>query len=65
MKDYMQIRPKTSLSKKSRTYKMILKISLPFVVIIGLIYLLDQIELTIPNKIINKEIPNEKLITLK
>ena len=61
----MQIKPKTSFSKPFNIYKLVLKILLPVLAVFGIIYLLGQIELPAPNKLIKKEIPNEKLITVK
>ena len=61
----MQMKPKTSFSKPFNIYKLVLKILLPIVGFFGVIYILGQIELPAPNKLIKKEISNEKLITIK
>ena len=61
----MQLKTKTSFSKSLKVSRLVFKILLPFLIIFVLIYLLGQIDLPSPKKIITKEIPNEKLIKLK
>ena len=61
----MQLKPKTSFSKYFKFSKILLKIVLPIIIIIGLVYVVDQIDLPSPSKNIKKEISNEKLITIK
>ena len=64
-KDYMQLEPKTSFSKYFKFSKFLLKIVLPILFVISFVYVVDQLDLPSPHKVIKKEISNEKLITIK
>ena len=56
-------RPRTD--KRLVIRKLIIKTTLFAVIFLLAIFLLDKIEMPIPNKLIKQEISNEKLITLK
>ena len=61
----MQLRLQPRTNKSFIRNKLAIKIIL-FVLIFSLaIFLLDKIEVPIPNKLIKQEISNDKLITLK
>ena len=61
----MQLRLQPRTNKSFIRNKLAIKIIL-FVLIFSLaIFLLDKIEITVPNKLIKQEISNDKLITLK
>ena len=59
----LRLQPRTSrgLAKK----KLVIKIILFALIFLLTIFLLDKIEIPIPNKLIKQEISNDKLITLK
>ena len=59
----MQFIKKTSSSKS--ILGLLTKISLVFVVILGLIFILNQIEFPVPKKEIEKIIPNENFKIVK
>tara|TARA_B100001109_G_scaffold240035_1_gene223027 strand:- start:68 stop:247 length:180 start_codon:yes stop_codon:yes gene_type:complete len=59
----MQFIKKTSSSKS--ILGLLAKISLVFVVILGLIFILNQIEFPVPKKEIEKIIPNENFKIVK
>ena len=61
----MQLRLQPRTNRNLLRNKLAIKIIL-FVLIFSLaIFLLDKIEITIPNKLIKQEISNDKFITLK
>ena len=61
----MQLRLQPRTNKNFIRNKLVIKIIL-FVLIFSLaIFLLDKIEITVPNKLIKQEISNDKLIILK
>ena len=61
----MQLRLKPRIDKRVVVGKIVIKsILLTLVFILG-IFLLDKIEMPVPNKLIKQEISNDKLITLK
>ena len=59
----LRLQPRTSrgLAKK----KLVIKIILFALIFLLTIFLLDKIEIQVPNKLIKQEISNDKLITLK
>tara|TARA_B100000287_G_scaffold414784_1_gene447705 strand:+ start:454 stop:633 length:180 start_codon:yes stop_codon:yes gene_type:complete len=59
----MQFTKKTSSSK--RVLGIVIKLSLVLVVILGVIFLLNQIEFPAPKKEIEKIIPNENFKIVK
>ena len=59
----MQFTKKTSSSK--RVLSFVIKLSLVTVVVLGLIFLLNQIEFPAPKKEIEKIIPNENFKIIK
>ena len=59
----MQFIKKTSL--RINIIGIIMKIALAFVVILGIVFLLNQIEFPAPKKEIEKIIPNEKFKIIK
>ena len=59
----MQFTKKTSSSK--RVLSLVIKLSLVIVVVLGLIFLLNQIEFPAPKKEIEKIIPNENFKIVK
>ena len=61
----MQLRLQPKTNRSSIRNKLAIKIIL-FALIFSLaIFLLDKIEIPVPNKLIKQEISNDKLITLK
>ena len=56
-------RPRTD--KRLVIRKLIIKTTLFAVIFLLAIFLLDKIEIPMPNKLIKQEISNDKLITLK
>ena len=61
----MQFTRNTS-ARNSRSYlKLLIKVTLIFVVVFAVITLLNQIDLPSPNKNIEKAIPNENLKIVK
>ena len=61
----MQLRLKSRTERHSSASKFAVK-SILFLLVLSLaIFLLDKIEVSVPNKLIKQEISNDKLITLK
>tara|TARA_B100001146_G_scaffold163110_1_gene144016 strand:+ start:244 stop:498 length:255 start_codon:yes stop_codon:yes gene_type:complete len=61
----MQLRLKSRTERYSSVGKFTIK-SILFLLVLSLaIFLLDKIEVSVPNKLIKQEISNDKLITLK
>ena len=61
----MQLRLKPRTSRNLINTALIVKTILVLLVFLLAIFLLDKIEITVPNKLIKQEISNDKLITLK
>ena len=61
----MQLRFKSRINRRSPINKIVIKTILFTIIFLLAIFLLDQIEVTVPNKLIKQEIGNDKLITLK
>ena len=61
----MQFTRNTSTTKKKFFFILLIKIILIFVVIVFSVMLLNKIDLPLPNKDIEKIIPNEKLRIVK
>ena len=59
----MQFVKKTSLRRN--ILSLVFKLALVFIVILGVIFLLNKIEYPSPNKDIKKIIPNENFKTIK
>ena len=59
----MQFIKKTSL--RTNIIGIIIKVALVFIVILGVVFLLNQIEFPAPKKEIEKIIPNEKFKIIK
>jgi hypothetical protein len=59
----MQFAKNTSSGK--RVFRLIIKISLFLVIVLGIIFLLNKIDLPAPKKIIEKIIPNENFKIVK
>ena len=59
----MQFIKKTSL--RTNIIGIIIKVTLVFIVILGIVFLLNQIEFPAPKKEIEKIIPNEKFKIIK
>tara|TARA_Y200000002_G_scaffold326042_1_gene288439 strand:- start:61 stop:240 length:180 start_codon:yes stop_codon:yes gene_type:complete len=59
----MQFIKKTSL--RTNFLRLIIKLSLALVVILGVVFLLNKIDFPAPNKNIEKTIPNEKFKIVK
>ena len=61
----MQLRLKSRTEKRSSVGKLAIKSILLLLFLPLAIFLLDKIEVSVPNKLIKQEISNDKLITLK
>ena len=61
----MQLRFKSRINNRSMINKIIIKAILFTLIFLLAIFLLDKIEVAVPNKLIKQEISNDKLITLK
>ena len=61
----MQLRLKPRTSKRFIKNRLIIKTILFTLIFFLAIFLLDKIEVTVPSKLIQHEISNDKLITLK
>ena len=61
----MQFQKKTSLGKSGFAVKLIIKITLLFIIILFLIVLVDKINFPYPNKKIEKIVPNETFKVVK
>lgn len=59
----MQFIKKTS--SRTNILGLIIKLALAFIVILGIVFLLNQIEFPAPKKVIEKIIPNEKFKIVK
>ena len=59
----MQFIKKTSL--RTNIIGIIIKVTLVFIIILGIVFLLNQIEFPAPKKEIEKIIPNEKFKIIK
>ena len=56
---------KPRLDKRTIISKLAIKTILFVIIFVLAIFLLDKIEMPVPNKLIKQEISNDKLITLK
>ena len=61
----MQLRLKPRIDRRSTIIKIVIKTILFVAIFFFAIFLLDRIEMPVPNKLIKQEISNDKLITLK
>ena len=61
----MQLRFKPRIDRRSVMNKFVIKTILFLVIFLLAIFLLDKIEMPVPNKLIKQEISNDKLSTLK
>ena len=61
----MQLRFKPRNDKNLVIRKLVIKAVLFALVFVLAIFLIDKIEMPIPNKLIKQEISNDKLVTLK
>jgi len=61
----MQLRLQPRTNKSLIRNKLVIKTILFIFVFLLAIFLLDKIEIPVPNKLIKQEISNDKLITLK
>ena len=61
----MQLRIHPRNRKTLFTRSLIIKVILIIFVFMFAIFLLDKIEMRVPNKLIKQEISNDKLITIK
>ena len=61
----MQLRLKPRTSRNLLSRNLIIKIILISIVLFLVIFLLDKIDFPVPEKFIEQEISNDKLITLK
>ena len=61
----MQLGFRPRIDKRLVIRKLIIKTTLFAVIFLLAIFLLDKIEMPIPNKLIKQEISNDQLITLK
>ena len=61
----MQLRLQPRTKRNLIGKKLVIKIILFTLIFLLAIFLLDKIEVPIPNKLIKQEISNDKLITLK
>ena len=61
----MQLRLKPRTSRRSIISKLAIKTILFTIIFLLAIFLLDKIEIPVPNELIKQEISNDKLITLK
>ena len=61
----MQLRLKPRISNRLSISKILIKIILFIAIFSIAIFLLDKIEVSSPEKLIKKEISNDKIITLK
>ena len=59
----LRLQPKTKRNLLMR--KLVIKIILFALIFLLAIFLLDKIEIPVPNKLIKQEISNDKLITIK
>ena len=61
----MQLRLKPRIDRRLAISKILIKTILVVVIFLFAIFLLDRLEMPVPNKLIKQEISNDKLITLK
>ena len=61
----MQFQKKTSVSKSGYLIKILIKITLLFLMVLFLIVLVDKINFPQPNKKIEKIVPNENFKVVK
>jgi len=61
----MQLRLQPRTKRNLLMSKLVIKIILFALIFILAIFLLDKIEIPVPNKLIKQEISNDKLITIK
>ena len=61
----MQLRLQRRTNRSRRNSKFVIKTILFALIFLLTIFLLDKIEIQVPNKLIKQEISNDKLITLK
>ena len=61
----MQFQKKTSVSKSGYLIKILIKITLLFIILLFLIVLVDKIKFPYPNKKIEKIVPNETFKVVK
>ena len=61
----MQLRLQPRTNRNLIGKKLVIKIILFTLIFLLAIFLLDKIEIAVPNKLIKQEISNDKLITLK
>ena len=61
----MQLRLKPRIDRRTTIIKIVIKTILFAAIFFFAIFLLDRIEMPVPNKLIKQEISNDKLITLK
>ena len=61
----MQLRLKPRIDRRTTIIKIVIKTILFAAIFLFAIFLLDRIEMPVPNKLIKQEISNDKLITLK
>ena len=61
----MQFQKKTSVSKSGYLIKILIKITLLFIMLLLLIVLVDKINFPYPNKKIEKIVPNETFKVVK
>ena len=59
----MQFIKKTS--SRTNILGLIIKLTLVFIVILGIVFLLNQIDFPAPKKVIEKNVPNEKFKIIK
>ena len=61
----MQFQKKTSVSKSGYLIKILIKITLLFIILLFLIVFVDKINFPYPNKKIEKIVPNETFKVVK
>ena len=61
----MQLRLQPRTNRRLIRNKLVVKIILFTLIFFFAIFVLDKIEIPVPNKLIKQEISNDKLITLK
>ena len=61
----MQFRKNTSIGKSTYIIKLLIKIIVILLILFSLIFLADKIDFPSPNKLIEKNIPNENFKVVK
>ena len=61
----MQLRLQRKFNRNLATKKLVIKTILFVLIFLLAIFLLDRIQVSVPNKLIKQEISHDKLITLK